>query len=80
MKRMYVTVDRSKCIMAGQCLQVAPGLFDQDEDGIVVLLRDRFGEDERRSAELAAGFCPARAIRVEAEVADVPQGTPEVKE
>lgn len=36
---MKITVDEEKCCGAGQCVLIAPEVFDQrDEDGIVVLL------------------------------------------
>jgi ferredoxin len=36
---MKVTIDTDKCISAGQCVLVAPDVFDQrDEDGLVILL------------------------------------------
>jgi ferredoxin len=36
---MQITIDEAKCCGAGQCVLVAPEVFDQrDEDGIVVLL------------------------------------------
>lgn len=35
---MKISVDTEKCCGAGQCVLVAPEIFDQDEDGIVILL------------------------------------------
>lgn len=36
---MKITVDEEKCCGAGQCVLIAPEVFDQrDEDGIVALL------------------------------------------
>lgn len=58
---MRVVVDRDKCIGAGQCVYVAPEVFDQDDDGLVILLKedvDSDTEDVRQAEEL----CPARAI------------------
>ena len=33
-----VHVDEDKCIGAGQCVRIAPEIFDQRDDGIVILL------------------------------------------
>ncbi len=62
---MRISIDTGKCCGAGQCVLVAPGVFDQDDDGIVVL-RDPAPMDGARDAVLdAAAICPADAIRVE---------------
>ena len=37
---MAVVVQRDSCVGAGQCALVAPDVFDQDDDGIVLLLQD----------------------------------------
>jgi ferredoxin len=63
---MKITVDTTACIGAGQCALVAGELFDQDDDGIVVLLDDQPAESQQAMATRAAGLCPARAIAVTA--------------
>ncbi|MGV9294670.1 ferredoxin [Amycolatopsis sp. NPDC003676] len=63
---MKVVVDQSRCVGAGQCVLVAPEVFDQrDEDGIVVLLRENPAEDLHAQAKEAAQLCPALAIEVD---------------
>lgn len=63
---MKVSIDRSKCVGAGQCVRVAPDVFDQDEkDGLVVLVDAGPGEDIAAYVKKAALLCPAQAIRVE---------------
>jgi ferredoxin len=59
-----VIVDRDACIGSGNCVLTVPDVFDQDEEGTVVLLTDDpIGlEDE---VSLAALQCPAQAITVE---------------
>jgi ferredoxin len=47
---------------AGQCALVASDLFDQDDDGIVIVLREDVPLAERAIAHRAASLCPARAI------------------
>ncbi|MFG2965903.1 ferredoxin [Streptomyces sp. NPDC048288] len=63
---MKITVDEEKCCAAGQCVLVAPEVFDQrDEDGIVVLLEPSPGADQEAAAREAAQVCPAAAILIE---------------
>ncbi|MBD3003780.1 ferredoxin [Streptomyces sp. 5-10] len=63
---MKVHVDETKCCGAGQCVLIAPEVFDQrDEDGIVVLLTPEPTEDQRSGAWEAAAVCPAAAITLD---------------
>ena len=63
---MKITVDEPKCCGAGQCVLIAPEVFDQrDEDGIVVLLQSEPPEAEHVNAREAAQVCPAAAIHLE---------------
>ena len=55
---MTIEVDRDVCVGAGNCVLTAPGLFDQDEDGIVELLT----AEQRDEVEAAVQRCPAGAI------------------
>ncbi len=61
---MQIAVDRETCTAAGQCASVAAALFDQDDDGVVVLLKDKPSEAEEAMARRAASLCPARAITI----------------
>lgn len=63
---MHVTIDEAKCCGAGQCVLVAPELFDQrDEDGVVVLLDENPAVEQHENARTAATVCPGAAIAVE---------------
>lgn len=62
---MKIVVDRSACVGAGQCALVAGNVFDQDNDGLVLLLADEPDGADAVSARRAAALCPARAISVE---------------
>ncbi|QXE38423.1 ferredoxin [Streptomyces sp. GMY02] len=62
---MKINIDRDKCCGAGQCVLAAPNLFDQDDDGIVLLLNESPGEAEAPAAHEAAILCPAAAIVLE---------------
>lgn len=61
---MRVIVDTAACIGAGQCALVAGEVFDQDEDGIVLVLEDEPEERLQISTVRAASLCPARAITI----------------
>ncbi|MBQ0853927.1 ferredoxin [Streptomyces sp. NPDC057621] len=62
---MRITVDEEKCCGAGQCVVIAPEVFDQrDEDGIVVLLDASPAADRYEGARESAGVCPAAAIQL----------------
>jgi ferredoxin len=60
-----ISVDTTACVGAGQCALVAGDVFDQDDDGIVVLLDESPDQAGLASAHRAASLCPARAIAVE---------------
>lgn len=60
---MRITIHKHKCIGAGQCISAAPDLFSQDEDdGIVILLKESAEEGEVDVARDAMHLCPALAI------------------
>lgn len=60
---MRVRVDREKCIGAGNCVAVAPDVFDLNEEYKAVLLEPVSADDEHLLE--AAKSCPANAIIVE---------------
>ncbi|GLY04456.1 MULTISPECIES: ferredoxin [Actinoplanes] len=62
---MRVELDEPKCVAAGQCVMVAPDLFDQrDDDGVAVVLNSSPAPDQEDEAREAAAVCPAAAIRL----------------
>ena len=62
---MKVTVDQDKCCGAGQCVMLAPEVFDQrDEDGVVVLLEPEPAAHLEAAIREAANVCPAAAIEL----------------
>ncbi|WP_326689705.1 MULTISPECIES: ferredoxin [unclassified Streptomyces] len=64
---MHVTGDREVCVGAGQCVLAAPDVFDQDEEeGLVVVLREHPGEARREAVEEAADTCPSGAVHIAA--------------
>jgi ferredoxin len=59
---MRITIDRDRCIGAGQCVLAAPGVFTQDDDGLVALLpghEDGPGDPRVRDVPTA---CPVQAV------------------
>lgn len=57
-----VEVLRDKCISAGSCEAIAPGVFKLDEEGIATVINQNGGTDEEKL--LAAQSCPTNAIIV----------------
>lgn len=55
-------VARERCIGAGMCALTAPEVFDQDDDGRVLLLHAEPPTAHRAAAQMAAGVCPSGAI------------------
>jgi ferredoxin len=62
---MKIIVDEDKCCGAGQCVLIAPEVFDQrEDDGIVILLQPQPGADQYAGVREAAAVCPGAAIEV----------------
>ncbi|HTJ70666.1 MAG TPA: ferredoxin [Actinospica sp.] len=64
--RWSVHVERDRCCGSGQCVLAAPEVFDQAEDGLVCLLRERPPADSLERVRTAAYDCPSRAIALRA--------------
>ena len=65
MSVLKVRVDLEKCIGAGQCVLRAPRIFDQRDDGMVILLDDSPPTELYAAAHKAADLCPSQAITIE---------------
>ncbi|MFJ4879777.1 ferredoxin [Streptomyces sp. NPDC088745] len=61
---MRITVDSELCVGAGQCVLSAPEVFDQDDDGLVVVLEPHPAPGEHDTVHQAGDLCPAHAITV----------------
>jgi ferredoxin len=62
---MHVEVDVPKCVASGQCVLIAPEVFDQrDDDGMVILLDDSPAPEHHDAVRESALVCPAAAIRL----------------
>ena len=63
---MRITIDRDKCVGAGQCVLAAEEVFEQDEsDGCVVLLMSEPPQQLSTAVSEAEQLCPSRAISVD---------------
>jgi ferredoxin len=62
---MRVIVDVERCCGAGQCVLLAPRVFDQQDDGIVVLLDATPPEELHAAVREAVCVCPGSALRME---------------
>lgn len=58
---LRIVADADVCVGAGQCALVAEQHFDQDDDGIVMVLAEHVDPDDR-DVRRAVALCPARAI------------------
>jgi ferredoxin len=61
---MKITADRDKCIASGACVLAAPEVFDQDDDGIVIVMVAEPGHALQDSAMEAVRACPAGVFSV----------------
>jgi len=61
---MKLEADHDACIASGNCVMISEVLFDQDEDGIVVLLAEEVPEGEEDHAREAVKICPASVLRL----------------
>ncbi|MFC5719439.1 ferredoxin [Streptomyces gamaensis] len=62
---MRITIDRDRCIGAGQCVLLAPRVFTQDDDGLVELLpghQEAAGDARVRDVPTA---CPVQAVEID---------------
>lgn len=60
---MQILANRGTCIGSGQCVFTYPDAFDQDDDGMVVVLRSEpAAADEISLAEQAVHVCPSRSL------------------
>ncbi|WP_437681933.1 ferredoxin [Sorangium sp. So ce131] len=63
--KLKVVVEYEKCCGAGQCVMVAPKVFDQREDGIVIVLDAEPPKEEHAAVREAVAVCPGAALRVD---------------
>jgi ferredoxin len=63
---MRVKLDRERCVGHARCVELAPALFDVDEEGFAILLvRDEVPKELQPDAQLSVDNCPESAIATE---------------
>ncbi|MEE6138176.1 (4Fe-4S)-binding protein [Mycobacterium sp. 050128] len=62
---MKVAADREICMSAGMCVMTAEEFFDQDDDGVVLLVSDEVADtDLARRVRNAVNLCPSGALQL----------------
>jgi ferredoxin len=57
--------DFGACQGYANCVDAAPDVYDIDDDGVVVVLREEISDEERPRIEEAARSCPVSALTIE---------------
>ena len=61
---MRLVIDHTKCSGTALCEAEAPDLFEVRDDGSLIQLVERPGEDRRAAAEAAVATCPYLALTI----------------
>ncbi|MGC0375079.1 ferredoxin [Streptomyces sp. SAI-229] len=61
---MRINTEPEVCVGSGQCALAVPEVFDQDDEGTIVLLDANPAEEFHRDVHEAVSRCPVRAITV----------------
>ncbi|MFI9456775.1 ferredoxin [Amycolatopsis sp. NPDC052450] len=61
---MKIEADRAKCDGLGMCEAMAPDFFEVGDDGTVVVLDERPGEEYRKDLSAAVDACPVLALKL----------------
>lgn len=62
---MHIVARKHTCIGSGQCVFTDPEAFDQDDDGIVEVLRPLLeSADQEAFARQAVQVCPSRSLSI----------------
>ncbi|MFD7492216.1 ferredoxin [Streptomyces sp. NPDC059832] len=62
---MQISIDRDRCIGAGQCALTAPKVFTQDDDGFSELLPGYEAALDGATVKEAVRVCPVQAISLD---------------
>lgn len=69
-----IRIDRSTCQGYGNCVLVAPDLFDLDADGIAVARLEAVGDEHLDALRKAVYDCPTDSIAIAQDAPDEPGG------
>jgi ferredoxin len=61
---MQILADRDRCEGHGLCADVAPDVYELDDDAVVVARYQTVPAELERKAEAGARVCPVAALRV----------------
>jgi ferredoxin len=61
---MRVVVDMDRCTGLGLCESLAPDLFEIQDDGSLLVLREQLEPGELGQVEEAVRSCPTEALRI----------------
>jgi ferredoxin len=59
-----VAVDFNRCTGLGICESLAPDLFEVNDEGELVLLKEDIADTELKGVEEAVAGCPTEALRI----------------
>lgn len=62
-----VKADFEACQGYANCVMAAPEVYDIDDEGTVVLLKEEISEEERAKVDEAVNSCPVSALSIEDE-------------
>lgn len=59
-----IVVDRDLCQGHGVCESEAPDVFSVSKAGVLTVLDETPGDDQRSAVELAVKYCPTHALTI----------------
>lgn len=62
---MKVKVNKDACIGCGACAAICDTVFELDDEGLSVAIKEEVAADEEQAVKDAAESCPTGAIEVE---------------
>lgn len=62
---MRIAADRDRCEGHGLCADVAPEVYDLDDDAVVIVRHEVVPSDLEPEADAGARMCPVAALKVE---------------
>ena len=60
-----LSYDRTLCAASASCVQIEPEVFDQDDDGLAMVLDHEPATELLDKVRLAVRLCPVHALRLD---------------